>query len=81
MPNFSQSPYSENHVTRTSGNLVHTVADLISFIRQLDLDFAYALAKTSSWNEVLALRPAIRRHMMRETAINVHVPVGYMTNF
>ncbi|RYO69895.1 hypothetical protein AA0113_g3704 [Alternaria arborescens] len=50
------------------------------FIRQLDLDFVYNLATTSSWNEVLALRPAIRRHLMREAAINVHVPhTGFAT--
>ncbi|CAN9362329.1 unnamed protein product [Alternaria alternata] len=50
------------------------------FIRQLDLDFAYALAANSSYNEVMALRPAIRRHLMRETAINVHVPhTGFET--
>jgi hypothetical protein len=47
----------------------------LRFINELDLAFVLALADTSSWNEVLALRPAIRRHLARETSIQVHVPV------
>ncbi|EUC44712.1 hypothetical protein COCMIDRAFT_6045 [Bipolaris oryzae ATCC 44560] len=50
------------------------------FIQELDYDFVRAIAQTSSWNEVSALRLATRNHLARETCIQVRIPyIGFAT--
>ncbi|CAO2649059.1 Nn.00g100080.m01.CDS01 [Neocucurbitaria sp. VM-36] len=45
-----------------------------------DVQFVLALARTASWNEVLALRAVVRQRIARTTSIQVHIaPTGYLT--
>ncbi|KAF1845931.1 uncharacterized protein K460DRAFT_430894 [Cucurbitaria berberidis CBS 394.84] len=50
------------------------------YIPELTLDYILTLAKTASWNEVLALRAVLRRHIARQASIQVHIPLtGFLT--
>lgn len=39
-------------------------------------EFVLALAETASWNEAIALRAMVCRHIIREPSIQVHIPVS-----
>ncbi|XP_014561613.1 hypothetical protein COCVIDRAFT_33602 [Bipolaris victoriae FI3] len=51
------------------------------FIQELDRGFVCEIARSSSWNEVSALRLAIRSHLARETCIKVRIPYTGFTTF
>ncbi|KAJ5064631.1 hypothetical protein J3E72DRAFT_388912 [Bipolaris maydis] len=51
------------------------------FIQGLDRSFVRGIARSSSWNEVSALRLAIRSHLAREACIKVRIPYTGFTTF
>ncbi|KAJ6277186.1 hypothetical protein J3E71DRAFT_403021 [Bipolaris maydis] len=51
------------------------------FIQGLDRSFVRGIARSSSWNEVSALRLAIRSHLAREACVKVRIPYTGFTTF